>query len=116
MTVPLTLAAIRDRFITDQARESDGQHTVTRARLTLALDAIGWRAADGLPAEEVADIAAHIVENCVTRHHDLAAATRQLAELLHSSAATLDGSMSSATMFLPAAREILERYAGSSPV
>ena len=90
----------------------DGRHGVTRARLELALDAIGWRSAGGSPADEVAAVAAHIVERCVTEHHDVAVAATQLAELLRTSAATLDGSMSSATMFLPAAQEVLVRYVG----
>jgi hypothetical protein len=110
VTNTLTFDAVRERFMSDRARESDGRHGVTRARLERALDAIGWRAAGGSPAEDVAAVAAHIVERCVTEHHDVRVAATQLAELLHTSAATLDGSMSSATMFLPAAQEVLTRY------
>jgi hypothetical protein len=110
LSTSLSFDTLRDRFASDQARDAQGQHTVTKARLALALDAIGWRAAGGSSSEEVADIAAHIVESCATRHRDVNAATTQLAELLRNSAATLDGSMSSASMYLPAAREVLVRY------
>ena len=37
-------------------------------------------------------------------------ATEALADLLYSSAATLDGSMSAASACLPAAEEVLHRY------
>jgi hypothetical protein len=114
VTDALSFDALRDRFTTDRARETDGRHGVTRARLELALDAIGWRSAGGSSSEEVAAIAAHIVESCVTGHHDVRAATKQIAELLRTSSATLDGSMSSASMFLPAAHEVLVRYVGST--
>jgi hypothetical protein len=103
--------AVRKRFVDDRAREADGRHDMTKARLEQALDAIGWRSAGGSSSEEVAAIAAHIVESCVNEHRDIAVAVKQLAELLHNSAATLDGSMSSASMFVPAAQEVLARYA-----
>jgi hypothetical protein len=103
--------ALRDRFVSDRAREAEGRNDMTKARLEQALDAIGWRSAGGSSSEEVAAIAVHIVERCVTEHHDVAVATKRMAELLHNSAATLDGSMSSAMMYIPAAEEVLARYA-----
>jgi hypothetical protein len=115
MSSSLTMEALRQRFTSDRAREADGRHDVTTARLVQALDAIGWRSAGGSSSEEVAAIAAHIVENCATGRDDVNAATKQLAELLRTSAATLDGSMSSASMYVPAAHEVLVRYVGSTP-
>jgi hypothetical protein len=103
--------ALRARFLDDSARESEGRHDMVKARLELALDAIGWRSAGGSSSSEVAEIAAHIVQSCVSAHHDSSKAVKQLAELLHNSAATLDGSMSSASMYVPAAEEVLARYA-----
>jgi hypothetical protein len=103
--------ALRDRFVSDRAQDAEGRNRMTTARLEQALDAIGWRSAGGSSSEEVAAIAAHIVESCVTEHRDIARAIKRMAELLHNSAATLDGSMSSAAMFVPAAQEVLERYA-----
>ncbi|MDB4889700.1 MAG: hypothetical protein JWL61_1555 [Gemmatimonadetes bacterium] len=107
----ISLHALRDRFTSDRAREAEGRNDVSKARLEQALDAIGWRSAGGSSSEEVAAIAVHIVENCVTQNRDVAVAIRQVAELLHNSAATLDGSMSSASMYIPAAEEVLARYA-----
>jgi hypothetical protein len=107
----ISFDVLRDRFVGDRAREMEGRHDLTKARLEQALDAIGWRSAGGSSSEEVAAIAAHVVENCVTEHRDVAVAVRQIAELLHNSAATLDGSMSSASMYVPAAEEVLARYA-----
>jgi hypothetical protein len=107
----VSFETLRDRFTADRAREAEGRHDMTKARLEVALDAIGWRSAGGSSSEEVAAIAAHIVENCVTGHRDPVVAVKQLAELLHNSAATLDGSMSSPSMYVPAADEVLSRYA-----
>ena len=81
------------------------------ARLAQALDAIGWRAADGSSSEEVAADAVYIVAECATRHHSLSQAAEALAQLLYRSAATLDGSSYSASAYLPAAEEVLARYA-----
>jgi hypothetical protein len=81
------------------------------ARLASALDAIGWRSADGSSSEEVASDAVYIVAECVTRHHNVDRAAEALAELLYRSAATLDGSSHAASAYLPAAEEVLARYA-----
>ncbi|MEO8334273.1 MAG: hypothetical protein ABI664_04840 [bacterium] len=107
----VSFGAVRERFVADRARETGGSLALTKARLEQALDAIGWRSAGGSSSEEVAAIAAHIVERCVTEHRDVALAATQLAGLLHNSAATLDGSMSSASMYVPAAEDVLARYA-----
>lgn len=80
------------------------------ARLAGALDAIGWRAADGSSSEVVAADAVHIVADCVAHHHSVDQASDALAELLYRSAAALDGSSYSASAYLPAAEEVLARY------
>jgi hypothetical protein len=107
----ISFDTLRDRFVSDRAQEAEGRHDMTKARLEQALDAIGWRSAGGSSSEEVAAIAAHIVARCVTEHREVAVAAEQIADLLHNSAATLDGSMSSAVMYVPAAQEVLARYA-----
>ena len=81
------------------------------SRLARALDAIGWRSADGSSSEEVAADAAHIVADCVHQHHSVDTAAEALADLLYRSAATLDGSAHAASAYLPAAEEVLARYA-----
>ncbi len=101
--------ALRDRFERDRASGTSGNDQVA-SRLEQALDAIGWRSADGSSSEEVAAVAVHIVEECVNGHRDVDRATRALAELLYNSSATLDGSMYAASAFIPAAEEVLQRY------
>jgi hypothetical protein len=59
----------------------------------------------------VAADAVYIVAECVGRHHSVDEAADTLAELLYRSAATLDGSSYSASAYLPAAEEVLARYA-----
>jgi hypothetical protein len=112
MSNPTIFASLRDRFERDRAGETDGRRGLIEARLEQALDAIGWRSADGSSSEEVAAVAVHILDACVHGHHDVDAATRAIADLLYNSAASLDGSMSAASAFLPAAEEVLRRYIG----
>ena len=81
------------------------------SRLAQALDAIGWRSADGSSSQEVAADAAHIVAECIQRHHNVDTAVEALADLLYRSVATLDGSSYAASAYLPAAEEVLSRYA-----
>ncbi len=106
------MAALRARFLRD--REVEGRHEVVAGRVEAALDAIGWRSAGGSSSEEVAAVAVHILDNCVNGHHDVNAAARSLADLLYQSSATLDGSMSGPSDFLPAALEVIDRYTGTS--
>ncbi|MEP7002493.1 MAG: hypothetical protein ABI969_18525, partial [bacterium] len=106
MTVSFT--ALRDRFQQDRVSEGSGRHDLVASRLEQALDAIGWRSAGGSSSEEVASIAVHVLDECVNRHQDVTRATKAIADLLYTSAATLDGSMHSASAFLPAADEVLQ--------
>ena len=106
------MAALRARFLRDREGEAEGRHEVVASRLEAALDAIGWRSAGGSSSEEVAAVAVHILGNCVNEHRDVDAAARSLADLLYQSTATLDGSMSGASAFVPAALEVIDRYIG----
>lgn len=106
------MAALRARFLRDREGEAEGGHGAVAARLESALDDIGWRSAGGSSSQEVAAVAVHILDRCVTGHRDVDAAVRSLADLLYQSAATLDGSMSDAPAFVPAALEVIDRYIG----
>ena len=108
------MAALRARFLRDCEGEGEGRHEVVAARVEAALDAIGWRSAGGSSSEEVAAVAVHILDNCVNGRHDVNAAVRSLADLLYQSSATLDGSMSGPSDFLPAALEVVDRYTGTA--
>lgn len=106
--------ALRARYEGDLAAEGRGRRGVVEARLEVALDAIGWRSAGGEPAAVVASHARHLLAACVNRHHDARRLARELAELLRSSAAALDGGGASASAFIPAAEDVLRRYAPPS--
>ena len=54
-----------------------------------------------------------IVRECVQTHRDLGRATFELADLLRAAAAMLDGGSMPAAMFIPAAEEVLDLYAGN---
>lgn len=101
-----TYDALRARFA------ADGPDA--ESRLEKALDEIGWRGAHGLPSDEVAGIAVEILRECVHSHRDVSRATDELAELLRSAAAILDGGSMSTDMFIPAAEEVIRLYAGST--
>ena len=106
--------ALRARYEGDLAAEGRGRRGVVEARLEVALDAIGWRSAGGEPAAVVASHARHLLAACMGRHHDARRLARELAELLRSSAAALDGGGASASAFIPAAEDVLRRYAPPS--
>ncbi len=101
---------LRDRYTADRGADERDTHAMVITRLERALDAIGWRSANGASSEEVAADAVHIIADCVNRHHDLGRAAESLADLLYRSAATLDGSMYAASAYVPAAEEVLSRY------
>lgn len=103
-------AALRDRFVSDRGTDAHSVNALVIARLERALDAIGWRSANGASSDEVAAEAVHIIAECVNLHHDVTRAADALADLLYRSAATLDGSMYAPSAFLPAAEEVLGRY------
>ncbi|MEP6621381.1 MAG: hypothetical protein ABJE47_18790 [bacterium] len=111
MTGTATYAMLRARYDADRDGAVGNGTAAAEARLARALDAIGWRAANGADAEEVAPYAAEILHACVTDHRDVSIAVRDLAELLHACAAPLDGSMYPAAAFEPAADQVLWRYA-----
>jgi hypothetical protein len=106
--------ALRARFDADRETERQGQPGVIEARLAGALDAIGWRSAGGESSEAVAGVARHVVVSCVTGHQDPRRAIRELADLLRGATAGLDGSLPSASAFIPAGEELLRRYVGGA--
>ncbi|HEY0996139.1 MAG TPA: hypothetical protein VGD77_09110 [Gemmatimonadaceae bacterium] len=106
--------ALRARYDGDLAAEGRGRRAVVEARLEQALEAIGWRSAGGEPAEVVASHARHLLAACMKGHRDPRRLARELAELLRSSAAALDGGGASASAFIPAAEDVLRRYAPPS--
>lgn len=106
---PYTL--LRERFAADRGADARNPNAMVATRLARALDAIGWRSADGASSEEVAADAVYILAECVDQHHDVDRAAASLADLLYRSSATLDGSMSAASAYLPAAEDVLSRYA-----
>lgn len=108
----VSFAALHERFAADREAVQRGEAGVVEGRLARALDAIGWQSAGGESSEEVAALAGHTLASCVAGHHDPRRAARELAELLRTSAAGLDGSLPSAYAFIPAAEELLRRYAG----
>lgn len=110
MTGTPSYAALRARYDDDRVESRGTGAGAAEARLARALDAIGWRAANGADADEVAPLAAEILIACVVDHRDIAVAVRDLAALLHACAAPMDGSMYPASAFEPAAEEVLWRY------
>ena len=110
MSASASYTSLRARFERDRANGTSDRNDQVASRMEQALDAIGWRSADGSSSAEVAAVAVHIVEECVNEHRDVERATRALADLLYNSSATLDGSMYAASAFVPAAEEILARY------
>jgi hypothetical protein len=107
MTTPLTVAALRAALGT--ASGSDGGAT---ARLTEALEAIGWREGDSVSPAEVAQELLPAIASCVREHGDMGVLYRQLSEVLRASGPVLDGGLPPASSYVPAAAEVLRRFVG----
>ncbi|HEY9516029.1 MAG TPA: hypothetical protein VIQ74_10165 [Gemmatimonadaceae bacterium] len=113
LTGVIDFSALRERFAADCEVERQGKPGVVESRLARALDAIGWRSAGGESSGQVAILARHIVASCVAGHHDPRRAARELAGLLRSASAGLDGGLPAPSAFVPAAEDVLRRYAGT---
>lgn len=108
--MPLTIDALRTRFESDDDAPHVGELSAFTERMTRALRRIGWGGVDSEDPEEVAGYLYPVVASCVHAHRDLAALHRDVAELLRNLGPRLDGSMSSASAYLPAAQAVIERY------
>lgn len=93
----------------------DAVRRVAESRLANALDAIGWRAANGASSDEVAARAVYIVSAYASHAADRAATVQALAELLRANTGGMDGSLPPTSAFVPAAEDVLRRYAAGAP-
>jgi hypothetical protein len=107
VTTPITVAALREAL--GSASAADGGAT---ARLTEALEAIGWREGDSAGPAEVAQELLPAIASCAREHGDLGVLYRQLSEVLRASGPALDGGMPPASSYVPAAAELLRRFVG----
>ena len=107
-----TLDRLRARYDSDLAPAGDPQRA--EARLSQALRAIGWGGTDVVDAEEVAALLVPLIDACVTGHRQVAALTRDVAETLRDAGPLLDGSLPPAAAYLPAAEDVLARYAADA--
>jgi hypothetical protein len=105
-----TFERLRHRFETDQASGA-GDPRRAEEGLTRALRAVGWGGTDVADAEEVAALLVPLVDACVSGHRQLAALARDVAETLRHAGPLLDGSLPPAAAYLPAAEDVLARYA-----
>ena len=112
MTSPIDIDALQQRFLGDEAESPARSGSAMEERLATALDEIGWRSAGGASSTEVAPLASAIIASCVRDHRDPATAVRELATLLRDSMEPLDGGLPAVSEFMPAAAELLRRYAG----
>jgi hypothetical protein len=79
------------------------------AKLTLILDAIGWRSASDAPASVVAIELDHILAAAASGGWDAAHLRATIAESLRQNAHPLDGSSSPAAAWHPTAAEIIRK-------
>lgn len=106
--------ALRARFERDEAMRRAGSGHSAATALASALEAIGWRAAGEDAVEEVAGLAAPVVAACVHGDHDVVAACRAIADLLRRYAPGHTDALPPLEAFIPAAAEVLRRYAAGA--
>ena len=109
-----TLDLLRARVASDEAARRAGAADRGRERLLRALRAVGWGGTDVAETADVADMLAPILDACVTGHRSLPALYRDVAEALRHAGPLLDGSLPPAAAYLPAAEEIVARYAADA--
>lgn len=105
MTEPVTVAALRAAL--GSASAEDGGAS---ARLTRALEAIGWRGGDVVDAADVAQEILPSIASCVRDHGNLGVTYREIAEVLRGSGPALDGSLPPVHDYIPAAAEVLRGF------
>ena len=98
--------ALRDRYAADR-------HGGAVPALASALSAIGWRAVGEPSPEERAGHLVHLVDACVTEHHDPERLVREVAGMLRDHGPFLDGGLPPAAAYEPAALDVLQRYVSS---
>ena len=110
-----TYEALQARYAQHEAAAFSRAADEGEAALAAALEAIGWRAAGEDAVEEVAAQALLIVGACVNGHRDPRVAARDLADLMRHYAPRHSDFLAPAAEFLPAAEEVLRRYAAGAP-
>lgn len=103
--------ALRRRYEQHETAQSAGNSGRGEAALATALAAIGWWAAGADAVEEVASLGWQILKACVRGHRDPALAARDLADLMRRYAPPHSDFLASVEDFLPAAADVLRRYA-----
>lgn len=112
----IDLEALAARYAADVRASSATGKSSVQHRLVLALEAIGWRAASDVPADDVAPRLASTIGACLRQRGDVRMLRRELAECLRQYAHPLDGSSASRAEWEPAATRIIELYAGQDEV
>jgi uncharacterized iron-regulated protein len=92
------------------ASAEDGGAT---ARLTRALEAIGWRGGDSVDAAEVAQEVLPSIASCARDHGNVGTMYREIAEVLRGNGPALDGSLPPVHDYIPAAAEVVRRFIAS---
>jgi hypothetical protein len=105
---------LRARVTADEAARRAGDADRGRERMLRALRAVGWGGTDVADAEDVVDMLAPLLDACVTGHRSLPTLYRDVAETLRHAGPLLDGSLPPAAAYLPAAEEVVARYAADA--
>lgn len=79
-------------------------------RLTRVLESIGWRGADTVSPDEVAEELLPAVASCARDHGDVSLLYRQIAGILRACGPLLDGSLPPPSDYQPAAMEIVRKF------
>lgn len=111
MTDEERLAELMARFEAEEGAPTR-RAEVEAEYLARIFDAIGWKAAGGISVEEIAALAAPIMD-AAGRGGDPDLAVHELARLMRSGMQAMDGSLPPISDFVPAAEEVMRR-AGAS--
>lgn len=108
---PISFRSLAEQFERQRDTERASGGTAVEGAIADALVATGWRGAGPGVVEGLAMEAAPIIEVCVTGHHDVARAVRDLAMLMRGYAPPHSDALAPAEVFIPAAEAALRLYA-----
>ena len=99
-----------NRFLADQASESNEQPFLAARRVGAALEALGWRSASDTDALVVAELIPTIFGACVAGHGSLDVLRRDIALYLRGQADSPDTGSSGAASWEPMEAALIDRY------
>lgn len=105
------MAKLERQYALDQSLAASSGQLVAEQRMATVLNALGWQSASDIPAAEVAELLALIVERGLSARQEFTRLVSAVADCLRTHAHALDGGQGAAADWIPMATSVLAKYA-----